>query len=452
MVIVGAGIAGLAAAWELSRRGVGNVQLFEATARAGGAICTERREGFCLEAGPDSFLAAKPAAAELCRAVGLGGELTGCAPARPRTWMLHRARLEPLPEGWQFLAPARWWPALRTRLLSGPAKLRLAQEFLAPARLPPGDVSVSAWVRARFGPEVLDRLVAPLLAGVYGGNPEQLSFAATLPRFAALAAGGSVGRALWRQRRQSPPGAAPLFLTLRAGMDALPQALAAAIGAERLHLAQPVAAVRRGRVGDYQVRLADGAELSASAVVIAAPAWAAADMLAPLDGAMAAALAQIPYASAAAVHLAYAQAPPLPPGFGLLAPRQEGRRLLAATFVHQKFPHRVPPGAALLRLFYGGALDAEVLQLPDAGLAMLAREEAAAILGIAAEADWRRFHRWPRAMPQYTLGHAERVARLEARRARHPRLALAGAAYYGVGLPDAIASGQAAARAVLDAG
>lgn len=451
VLIIGAGIAGLAAAHELLQQGMQQFAVLEAAPDVGGVIQSVSFEDFSLETGPDSFLAAKPAATDLCRAVGLAGALTGCAEARPRTWIWHRGRLEPLPEGWQFLAPARMGPILRTRLLSWPAKARLAREFLGAATPSAGEISVAAWTRAHLGPEVLQTLVAPLLAGVYGGDPAALSFRAALPSFAALAEQGNLLRALWRQQAsqrgpsQPPP---PLFLTLRGGLSQLPQALAAVIGPDRLRLGRAVRAVTAAGPG-YQVRLADGATQAASAVIVAAPAWAAAEMLRPLEPALAAPLALIPYTSAATVHLAYRQAPPLAPGFGFLVPRGEGRRLLAATFVHQKFPHRVPPGAALIRLFYGGALDPAATDLPEAALGQLAEEEVAAILRLRISPDWVRVHRWPRAMPQYTLGHADRLAQMAAALQRHPGLAMAGAAFHGVGIPDAIASGQAAARKVL---
>lgn len=448
-VIVGAGIAGLAAGYEWLAHGIEDFMVLDAAPRSGGAIRSECLEGFQLEAGPDSFLGAKPAAADLCRALGLSGALTGCATASPRTWILHRKRLQPLPAGWQFLGPARLGPVLRTRLLSWRAKARLAGEFFAPAAPPVrADIAVATWVRRHLGAEVLDTLVAPLLAGVYGGDPEALSFPAALPRFAALANRGNILRSLWRQQRvQSGSSAGPTFLTLRGGLSQLPEALAAAIGARRLGLGQPVVGITEAPGGyGYQLQLAARPALPASQVLIAAPAWAAAEMLRQLDPELAAMLAAIPYTSAATVHLAYRPSPPLPSGFGFLVPRGEGLRLLAATFVQQKFPHRVPPGAALLRLFYGGAGDPRVLELSDAALGQLAHEEISAILGIRAAPDWFRVHRWPRAMPQYTLGHADRLARISAALGRHPGLQLAGAAYQGVGLPDAIASGQAAAH------
>ncbi len=448
-VIVGAGIAGLAAGYELLAHGIQDFMVLDAAPRSGGAIRSECIEGFQLEAGPDSFLGAKPAAADLCRALGLSGALTGCATASPRTWILHRKRLEPLPAGWQFLGPARLGPVLRTRLLSWRAKARLAGEFFAPAAPVHADISAANWVRRHLGAEVLDTLVAPLLAGVYGGDPEALSFPAALPRFAALAGRGNILRSLWRQQRvQSGSSPGPAFLTLREGLSQLPEALAAAIGAHRLGLGRAVVAITEAP-GGYQLQLAAGPELPASQVLIATPAWAAAEMLRQLDPDLAALLAVIPYSSAATVHLAYRPSPPLPSGFGFLVPRGEGLRLLAATFVQQKFPDRVPPGAALLRLFYGGASDPRVLDLSDAALGQLAREEISATLGIRAAPDWFRVHRWPRAMPQYTLGHADRLARISAALCRHPGLQLAGAAYQGVGLPDAIASGQAAAHRLV---
>lgn len=453
VIIVGAGIAGLAAAHELLRRGMEHFTVLEAAACPGGVIQSTFVESFCLETGPDCFLAAKPAGAELCRDVGLGDALAGCADAQPRTWILRRGRLEPLPEGWQLLAPSRVWPMLQTRLLSWPAKARMALELLSPASPCGPDVSVAAWTRAHLGSEVLHTLVAPLLAGVYGGDPEMLSFRAVLPRFARLAENAGILRALWRERRRAsvaqPAVTGPMFITLRGGMARLPRALAARIGSPRLRLGDAVAAVTACD-GGFQVRLASARVLPASAVIVASPAWAAAEMLRPLDLDLARPLAAIPYSSAATVHLAYRRSPPCPPGFGLLVPRGEGRRLLAATFVHQKFPHRVPPGAGLLRLFYGGALDPAALSFGDAVLKALAQEEVAAILRIHTAPEWVRVHRWPRAMPQYTLGHGQRIAQITASLRRHRGLVLAGAAHLGVGLSDVITSGQAAARQLLE--
>lgn len=455
LVILGGGISGLSAAWELQQAGMQDFLLLEAGPRAGGVLRTEAVHGFVMETGPDSFLTQKKAAAELCRAVGLGDELVGCEKANRGTGILRQGRLLPLPEGWQMLAPVRLLPAITTPLLSRDTKLRIALEwfrFKSPRFQGEGDESVAAFVRRHFGQEVADVIAGPLLAGVYGGDPEQLSLPAVLPRFAELEQKGNLIRALMksaaRQKRQAT--GAPMFTSLRRGMGSLADALAEQIGPERLRTGVAVQRII-AEGSTFRLHIQDGQSLRAERVLLALPAWICGHLLTELDAELAERLEAFPYASSMTVNLAYHSVLQLPPGFGFLVPRGEERRMLACTFVHRKFPHRAPEGTSLLRLFFGGASDPDAIAMSDEEVVELSRQELEAILGLRQRPAFTQVSRWHRAMAQYNLGHRERVAAIGAALQRHPRLQLAGNAYQGIGIPDCIESGRRAAQALLTA-
>ncbi len=461
IVIVGAGIAGLAAGFELRRRGYENFRLLEAAERPGGVVSTAHLAGIPIEEGPDSFLTEKPAALELCRELGLGEQLIPSHDAARRTWIWRKHRLRALPEGWQMLAPARPLALWRSNLLSWPAKARIAREFFSSARAPETEISVGALVRSRLGAEVLDVVVAPLLSGVYGGDADELSLDAVLPRLAQMARQGSLGRGLWRARRRrgANTGAArPLFTTLQNGLSECITALAARLES---HIETHCRVSRITKSGEgYQLECHDQApgspagripQIHCRKLILALPAWAAAELLRELDGELAAQLAAVPYASSLTINLAYSPAPPLPDGFGVLIPPGEGLRMRACTFIQQKFPARVPAGRALLRVFYGGVRDSEALALSDEELLALATGELRTILGLKQPPAAGHIRRWPRAMAQYTVGHGGRQQRVQAALARHAGLALAGNAYRGIGISDCIESGYAAARKLIHA-
>lgn len=456
LVIIGGGVSGLSAAWQLLEAGVDNFLLLEAGPRAGGVLSTETVSGFVMEAGPDSFLTQKKAGAELCRAVGLADELVGCESANRGTAILRRGRLLPLPEGWQMLAPVRLLPAVTTPLLSAQTKLRIALEWLkitSPRFQGDGDESVASFVQRHFGPEVAEVIAGPLLAGVYGGDPAQLSLRAVLPRFAELEQQGNLIRALMRsasKQKQAAAGAAPppVFTSLRRGLGSLADVLAERIGPERLRTG--VAVQRLAAEGSgFRLQIQNGAALRTDRVILALPAWVAGHLLTELDFDLASQLQEIPYASSMTVNLAYTETLDLPPGFGFLVPRGEGRRMMACTYVHRKFPHRAPAGASLLRVFYGGATDPEAIALSDEEAVELSRQELQAILGFRRRPAYTQVSRWHRAMAQYNLGHAQRIRAIGLALQRHPRLRLAGNAYQGIGIPDCIESGCRATRELL---
>ena len=471
VAIIGGGISGLAAAYTLAKARTNGAPieefLIESQDRLGGVIRTERIEGFVIEAGPDSFLAEKPEAAALARELGLGDQLLGSNDAERRTYILHRGRLVPLPDGLMLLVPTRLWPMATTPLLPLASKLAIAAEWFAspPAEEESADESVASFVERHFGRAMVENIVDPLLAGVYGGDSHKLSIRSVLPRFWEMEQKyGSLTRATLRARGErlermraaansqgSPP--LPIFMTLRGGLDQMIEALSARIESFRIHLRTRVEIIEplRDITPRYRLRCGSGVTHDADAVVLAMPTRECARLLAPFQPRAAHLLGQIPYTSSMTVSLAYGVGAreALPPGFGFLSRRKENRRLLACTFVHGKFNHRVPEGKALVRCFLGGAGDPEVLKLADAEVVALARRELKEILGFGLEPLFWRIHRWPSSMAQYEVGHRERVAAIESALAGQPDIQLAGNAYSGIGISDCIRTGKDAAEAAL---
>jgi protoporphyrinogen/coproporphyrinogen III oxidase len=473
--VLGGGITGLSAAYFLARarRAGAPIEelLLEARDRVGGSIQTERVEGFLIEGGPDSFLTEKPDAAALCRALGLGDLLLGSNDARRRTYILHHGRLVPLPEGLMLLVPTRVWPMLTTPLLSLRAKLAMAAELFA---RPPAarngavhDESVASFVGRHFGDAMTENIADPLLAGVFGGDSAALSIRSVLPHFYEMEQEyGSLTRATFKttwQRRAlanaSPtPNAvvapATLFMTLRDGMGQMVEALKQHLDLSQLFLGQSVLAIEpyeRGAAGRaYRIRCEGGVVHNADAVIMALPAYQC-SRLAGFDPGLAQPLESIPYNSAMTVSMGYARSvlEHLWPGFGFLVPRKEERRLLACTFVHGKFNHRAPPGGALLRCFLGGSRDPGALNLSDTDAVQVCRRELGNILKLDAEPSFYRIYRWPHSMPQYEVGHSERVDTILRRLQNHPGLFVAGNAYSGIGISDCIRTAKTAAERAL---
>jgi oxygen-dependent protoporphyrinogen oxidase len=468
IVIIGGGIAGLAAAYELEKAQAAGASLdytlYESLPRLGGTLASEIVDGVVLERGPDSFLTEKAAAMDLCRELGLAGDLIPSNDAARRTWIVVRNRLVPLPDGLMFLVPTRLIPTAMTRLFSLRTKLRMARELLHPPRPAAGDESVAALVERHFGREAVDRLADPLLSGIYGGDAAQLSAQTVLPRmvemerrYGSLTRGMLAERHAMRARAKSPSKtqsrrATPsIFTTLRGGMQQLVDALGLRLDPQSVRTATPVNAVERSGEG-WLVRTERDAN-KFDGVILATPAWAAGALLRNVDSTLAEELAAIPYSSSITVNLIYEEARigSLPEGFGFLVPAGEGRGLLACTFVHRKFLGRTPPGKAVLRAFLGGARKEALLAESDAALIQMVRRELSEvlggkILGVTVEPEHAQVTRWRRAMAQYAVGHKERVERIRARMAALPGLRLAGNAYDGIGVPDCIRLGRQAAR------
>jgi protoporphyrinogen/coproporphyrinogen III oxidase len=446
LVVIGGGIAGLAAARRLEALvPEAQVVLVEGSERLGGKVLTERTEGFVIEAAPDSFLSRKARGTGLCEELGLGEELVGRRPENARSFVRRGSELFPLPEGLTGMIPTDLEALADSPLLSEAGKERVAAEPELPPAPPAGDESIAAFVSRRLGAEAYEAFVEPLLTGIYGGDGDRLSLEATFPQLRRLELEhGSLLRGL----RDQPPStsAYPPFVGLRSGTDALVHALVGSLGRTSLRTGTTATELRREAEG-YAVGLAGGGVLRADGVVVAVPAFAAAGLLAPLDDELAALHAEIPYASSAVVTLGYPrdEVPHPLDGYGYVVPRSEGSDVLACTWTSSKWEGRAPAGQVLLRVYAGRFGGRDVTEEADDALIALARDEVR-LLGIEAQPTLVRISRWPQGMPQYVLGHPTRLDRIERALAAHPGLALAGAAYRGVGIPDCIASGEHAAE------
>ena len=456
VVVVGGGITGLATAYYLQRSAAAErlvVVVLEAAPRPGGKLRTERRDGFLIEAGPDSFLTAKPAAVELCRELGLADALI--PQLQPRgAYVLRRGRLVPIPAGMRLVHPTRPWALLRSPLLSPAGRLRaLAHPLVPPRRDAGADQSVGAYVQRHYGAELLRVLGEPLLAGIHLADPWQLSLAATFPALHATPRRGS---------SPSPPAQLPHlrgspFASLTGGMKQFSNALAACLG-RSLRTGTAVTAIRAAARG-YRLRLEGPAagsseELAATAVVVTTPAAAAARLVNRVNPSLAELLGAAGATSSAIVTLGYRDpevALPLP-GSGFLVPRGEGSHLLACTWSSGKWAGRAPDGGVLVRGFVGGWRHPELLECSDDELVTRVRAELAGILGggfaAAAAPAVGDVQRWPHGTPLYRVGHRTWLAQVHQACAATPGLWLAGAPYDGVGIPDCIRQARATANAV----
>jgi oxygen-dependent protoporphyrinogen oxidase len=462
IAIIGGGISGLAAAFALEeRRRAGTALeyvLFEAGPRPGGVLVTDRVDGCLVEAGPDSFLTEKPWATDLCRKIELGGQLIGSNDAQRKTYIVVKNRLLGMPDGLMFMVPTRIMPTLLSPLFSLRTKMRMATEWFNSPRPAshehgaPADESVADLVERHYGAEMVDRLADPLLSGIYGGEAAQLSVRAVLPRFCEMEAKyGSLGRAMLAARKRvASQGRSPsLFTSLKEGMQQLVDALVAHVDARALQCSTPVESVIAQDDG-WTVCVGYHAD-PFDALIIATPARAAATLLRQSDDQLARELGEIRYSSSVTVTLGFNDSVrrSLPPGFGFLVPRSEGRRMLAATFVHNKFPHRAPENRAMIRCFLGGSRDEQILDSTEEEILGIARAELQQIIGLAAEPLFAQIYKWKGAMAQYGVGHLNRLQRIETLRKKLPGLALAGNGFTGIGVPDCVRSGQEAVREVL---
>ncbi len=468
IVVIGGGLSGLTTAYRiverarLERRPV-EVVVLEAKDRIGGTISTRRADGFTIEYGPDSFITNKPQALALCESLGLRDRLLGTDPHHRRSFVIREGRLLPVPEGFVLMAPNRLGPILTSPILSLKGKLRLLLDLVRPRRSEDDDdESLASFVKRRLGREALDRLVQPLVGGIYTADPNELSVKATLPQFVEMErVHGSLIRGALHQARQArwaerhASGARyGMFVTLSEGMDTLPRALAAALPPGSVRTSTSVRRVSRNEpASPWLVELLDGPPIEADVVVLSTEAHASARLLDGVDPDLALQLRAIPYASSAIINVAYPRdrvSHPLD-GFGFVVPAIEKRSILAASFLSVKFPSRAPAGTVLMRIFVGGATQPELFDRDDEALKTIVRAELHELLGTHGEPLFIEVARHPRSMPQYTLGHLDRVAALRRRASRIPRMILGGNAFDGVGIPDTVRAAEAAAVAALDA-
>lgn len=464
VVVIGGGITGLAAAYRLIERRGDNprgfdVKLLEATARLGGVIQTEHRDGFVLERGPDSFISEKPEATELVKRLGLTPHLIETNKAHRRSFIVRNGKLCPVPEGFQLLAPSRLWPFVTSDIFSWRGKARMAMDLLLPRGNTNGhaDESLAHFVRRRLGHEALERMAQPMIGGIYTADPEQLSLRATMPRFLEMESKDrSVILAMWKRARLqtkvetgSTSGARySLFLSLDDGMQMLVERLAAKLPATTIQLNSPVESLSYSQSSaQWRVQVNRGDSINADAILLAIPAYPAAQLLRESDVKLADELQGIEYASTATVNLAYKREdiPHALDGFGFVVPFLEKRTIIACTFSSVKFPNRAPEGRCLLRAFVGGALQPEMFALDEREIINRVRTDLCELLGIEKPPLFTELTKWPNSMPQYHIGHLERVKRIKERLNSLPGLTLAGNAYAGPGIPDCIRSGETAA-------
>ena len=451
IAIIGGGIAGVAAAYELARlaRDGAAVQvvLFEAETRLGGIVETVHEGEFVMECGPDAWVTEKPWARELAEELGLGDELMASNDATRKTYVLIDHHLQAMPDGMRMMVPSDLNALDESDLFSADAKLAYRDELTHAdelrANAPEEDESVAHFVRRHFGEEVLEKIGAPLLSGVFGGDVTKLSVRAVMAPFVAMEREhGSLIAAL---QSRSSSKTTPIFTTLRSGIGTLVDRMIAAIPEEWIRLGAEVRFVSYG-----EERWLVGTEKAVDrfdAVLMAAPVDVARSLLNPVD-VRAAELMEMEASSAVVVAFGFPDAAkfPLPPGFGFLVPPGSGSLLLACTFVDQKFDDRVPQGGRLVRAFFGGAAAERLMRCGNDETAAVARLELARILGPLPEPQVTVVRRWPRSLPQYAVGHLERMAELEERVSKLDGLWLLGNGYRGVGLPDLVRDARSAAR------
>lgn len=463
VAVIGGGISGLATAHRLTELDPKlSVTLLERSDRLGGVLDTHRDDGFLLERGADNFITNVPWGVDLCQRLGLGDQLLETDRQHRGAFVVRKGKLRRIPQGFIIMAPSRVWPVVATPIFSLGGKLRIARELFVRARADDADESLAEFVIRRFGQEAYDRLVQPLIGGIYTGDPRRLSLQATMPRFREMEQNhGSLIRAMIRQtaraaraERQSSGGRYSMFVAPRDGLASLIQALGRRLPAGAVRLGAHVTRLARAADGRWSLEQAErgGPAEPYDAVVVATPAGEAARLLRPLDQHLAEPLAAIHHSGCCTVTLAYQRAQVRHPldGFGFVVPAHEGRQVLSGSFVSVKYPGRAPEGQTLIRVFIGGALQAELLDLPDERLVAIAVRELQQLLGIDGPPGLRRVARLPASMPQYYVGHRQRVAAIQTRAAAAGGLFLTGNAYHGVGIPFCVHGGEQTAQRVVE--
>ncbi|MFN2498886.1 MAG: protoporphyrinogen oxidase [Pyrinomonadaceae bacterium] len=476
VAIIGAGIAGLSAAHRLIERSTEfneplEILIFEAGSRLGGVIDTQQRDDFLLERGPDSFITEKPETLELAQRLGLESNLLPTNKEYRRSFIVRGRRLVPVPEGFHLIAPARFRPFINSEIMSWSGKARMALDLVLPRLNTNGitDESLAQFIRRRLGREALERVAQPMVGGIYTADPEKLSLQATMPRFLEMERKHrSIIRALRKQnvsvdeagasateeRSQTQGARYSLFASFDRGMQVLVDRLAAKLAGIGIALRTRVTAIDLDRASmQWQVRSEHGPAIIVDAICLAVPAYVGSSLLAQTDVLLSAGLKHIPYESTATINLAYRRADVPHPldGFGFVVPFVEKRSLIACTFSSVKFAGRAPQNCALLRAFVGGALQSELVELDEDEMLTRVRADLRDLLHIESSPLFSEISRWRQSMPQYEIGHIGRINKIAERVAALPGLALAGNAFSGVGIPDCIRSGQAAADSLFNA-
>jgi oxygen-dependent protoporphyrinogen oxidase len=466
VIIVGGGIAGLAAAVHLKSGAKAHgkaidVLLLEKDRRVGGKLITERIGPFTVEGGPDSFLPEKVWTVNLARHLGLESEMLPTNEQFKGTYLYSKNRLHVLPDGVMLMVPTMLWPMVKSSLISWPGKLRMGMEIIIPKRKSRGDESLAEFVTRRLGRECLEKIAEPLVAGIHTSNPDNMSVLATFPRFVQMEqkSGSLILGMLSAMKKRPSSGPLPksgipkmtFFMSFKNGIQTLSDKCADYIGNESIRVGAVVKAVER-RSDGYAVVLENGETLEADQVMLGTASYDSAEMIKGLDANLAAQLSRIEWSTSATVSIAFRKEDLKVPlkGFGFIVPRVEGRRINAATYSSIKWSFRAPDDHILIRGFVGGGHHEELVnELDDAGLVRTVLEELDTIVGIKADARFSKAYRWYKGMPKYTVGHLDRISVIERSVAAHPGLHLIGCSYKGIGIGDCVHEAQIAAEKIL---
>jgi oxygen-dependent protoporphyrinogen oxidase len=468
VAIIGGGITGLAAAWHLQQEAIAkevdlSYLLLEQSERWGGKIktvdATSNDGAFVVEGGPDSFITQKPWAFQLAHAMGIGDQLLATNDEKRGVFVLNNGQPTLLPDGVLLIVPTKFRPFAMSPLLSPLGKLRMGMDLFIPPKRDGADETLAQFIKRRLGSEALDKIAEPLMSGIYNAEAEKQSLLATFPRFRSLEEKhGSLIKGMLASRRirassNSPsangrPRPSSIFMSLKGGMRELVNELRQQLHGE-LKLKTAVHAVRPLPDNRFVLYLPEGVQVTADAVVLAVPAYVAADLIDGWAPEAARQLKAIRYVSTGTISLAFRREDVAHPlnGFGLVIPRSENRAINAITWTSTKFELRAPAGSVLMRVFFGGSRHPEMMDLDDEALLAIVRDELKSLLGIEAEPLLHRIFRWHRANPQYDVGHLDRVAAIE--EALPPGLYVSGSPYRGIGIPDCVHQAQVTAEAIV---
>ena len=464
VVIIGGGISGLSTALYLKEQAQASGHeveylLIEKGNRLGGNIFTEKVDGFLIEGGPDCFLSEKPWAAQLCRHLGLGDQIIPTTEENKGTFVLSGGKLHEMPDGLILMVPTKIMPLITTSLFSWLGKLRMGFEIFIPPKQGREDETLGSFVRRRLGKEALEKIAEPLVAGVHAGDPETMSMRASFPKFMEMEEehGSLIKGMLARMRKakevhRASSGPRPtMFMTLKGGLGTMVEAITSGLDTSSIKLNRSVSGIEE-KDGKFLIHLSGSQpSIEADSVIFSTPAHVSASFLKDTDSALAEKLLSIPYVSTSTVTLAFkASEVKLPKSFGFVIPRVEKRKIMAATFTSQKFAGRCSDEYVMVRCFVGGSKNEELVELDDREMVEAVRGEMKDIIGINAEPVLSRVYRWRKAMPQYTIGHLDRVRWIFERLHKHPGLYLTGSAYNGIGISDSIREGEMTAKRCLE--